>query len=321
MTRRNGWKTPAVLVVFVLAALLPGSLAVSQPPTSAPASQPASPRPVGQGKLDNGDGKPPFAFVVVGGTTYDSGEPMPAHVETVKLINRINPDFSVSVGDNVEGVRAVRAEWDAFEKVSADLLKPCFLIAGNHDTQKAGAEWARRFGPFYHAFVHKGAQFIMLCSDEPGKMGKLDDAQVKWLEETIAAAPAKVRFVFCHEGFWREGSKEMKDLWNGRIHPLFVKSGVAAVFGGHHAVYELREKDGVRYYITQGGGMHGATGKGKPPAPEKGGFQHVLKVAVGADHKAAVTLVGIDREEGDTIGLVARPAPKGPGKASQPANP
>jgi 3',5'-cyclic AMP phosphodiesterase CpdA len=275
--------------------------------TAAPEAAPTEPRPVGQGTRD-GAGEPPFTFVVIGGTTYESGEPMPAHEEAVRWVNKIGPDFSASVGDNIKGTGGVKAQWDAFEKASAALEKPLYLIAGNHDMQKAGQEWVNRFGPLYYAFVHKGCQFIFLCSDEPGKMGRLDEAQVAWLEKTLRETPAKSRFVFCHEGFWREGSPEMKALWRDKIHPLLKEHNTAAVFGGHHAIYELQEIDGIRYYITQGGAMHGTTGGGSRTPPDRGGFQHALRVDVAADGAAKVTLVGADREEPDTIGLVK---PKG----------
>jgi len=299
--------------------------------TAAPAPVAAAPtdtaaavvKPVGGGQRESADGKPPFTFVVVGGTTQETPEPSAPFAEAVKWINKINPDFSVSAGDNVKGTGGVAQQWDAFEKVAAGLTKPMYLIAGNHDTQKAGPEWTKRFGPFYHAFMHKGCQFIFLSSDTPGAMGNLDDAQVKWLEETLASTSAVSRFVFCHEGFWREGSKEMRELWNTKIVPLFKKYNVVAAFAGHHAIYELKVVDGIRYYVTQGGAMHGQSGGGARTPPERGGFQHVLKVVVAADGSATVTLVGADREEPDTIGQTAagKASPKASQKITAPPNP
>jgi hypothetical protein len=310
---------PLLLALVLIVAVL--AIAASTTPAAAPASAPAGapatsasrPVPVGQGTLKDSAGKPPFVFVVIGGVTHDSPEPMPAYVEAVKWVNSLNPDFSVNVGDNVEGVRAVPREWDTFVKTSADLAAPCYLIAGNHDMQKFAAEWDRRFGPRYHSFVHKGVQLVFLCADEPAAMGKLSDEQVAWLMETLKT-PATSRFVFCHEGFWREGSKEMKELWSQKIEPAMAAAGVRAVFGGHHAIYEMRTSGPIRYYVTQGGGMHGTTGKGATP-PAKGGFQHVLKVAVAADGSATVTLFDGKQEQPDTIGLVTPKA-----TASKPAS-
>ena len=46
------------------------------------------------------------------------------------------------------------------------------------------------------------------------------------------------------------GQTELRDAWT----PLFERYGVAAVFSGHDHCYERSERNGVRYFVSGGGG-------------------------------------------------------------------
>jgi 3',5'-cyclic AMP phosphodiesterase CpdA len=46
------------------------------------------------------------------------------------------------------------------------------------------------------------------------------------------------------------GSRELRERWT----PLFEKYQVTAVFSGHDHVYERAEHDGIRYFVSGGGG-------------------------------------------------------------------
>src|SRR5262249_61791186 len=46
------------------------------------------------------------------------------------------------------------------------------------------------------------------------------------------------------------GQPELREMWT----PIFERYGVDAVFSGHDHVYERSEKNGIRYFVSGGGG-------------------------------------------------------------------
>ena len=46
------------------------------------------------------------------------------------------------------------------------------------------------------------------------------------------------------------GSRDLRERWA----PLFEKYQVTAVFSGHDHVYERAEHEGIRYFVSGGGG-------------------------------------------------------------------
>src|SRR5512137_2293157 len=77
------------------------------------------------------------------------------------------------------------------------------------------------------------------------------------LTVAMSTTSAPAVFVFMHFPVWEpERVKPAAyDSWRQTLHPLFRASRVRAVFGGHyHAYGPSREFDGIRYFITGGGG-------------------------------------------------------------------
>jgi len=68
-------------------------------------------------------------------------------------------------------------------------------------------------------------------------------------------------------------------FWDKTLHPLFRNSRVRAVFAGHyHAYGPTREFDGIRYFITGGGGA-----ELRPEYKKSGGEHHFVRVKVSGD--------------------------------------
>jgi 3',5'-cyclic AMP phosphodiesterase CpdA len=121
-------------------------------------------------------------------------------------VNQMKPDFIVHGGDLVFDAAAVpelRAKqvYTLFEDTSKRLAAPVHYVIGNHDvcgtgsgTRYGKAMFEDRIGKRYYSFAHKGWKFIALDSihtaDAPnGFIGKIDDEQLSWLKNELAATP------------------------------------------------------------------------------------------------------------------------------------
>ncbi len=205
----------------------------------------------------------PFTFLVIG----DSRFYVEHHRRVVERMSQEVPDFVLGTGDMVDdGSR--ENEWQQYFDVENPFLRDnvYFPAVGNHDRQGRGrtADTYRRYFSVpenggeterYYAFTYASTRFIVLDSNIYSFA--LTD-QTSWLERELIAArqdPA-VRHIFVvmhHPPFsisLHGGAKDLRERWT----PLFEKYQVSAVFSGHDHVYERAEHDGVRYFVTGGGG-------------------------------------------------------------------
>jgi calcineurin-like phosphoesterase family protein len=139
-----------------------------------------------------------------------------------------------------------------------------FPAVGNHDRQGRGrtADSYRAYFTVpdngdarFYGFSYAAARFLVLDSNEYSFA--LSD-QTAWLERELIAArqdPAvhHVFVVMHHPPFsisLHGGSRELRERWT----PLFEKYQVTAVFSGHDHVYQRAEHNGIRYFVSGGGG-------------------------------------------------------------------
>ena len=205
----------------------------------------------------------PFSFVVIGDTRYSAD----AHRRVIERVSQEVPDFVLGTGDMVdEGHR--QEQWQQFFEIENQLLRDnvYFPALGNHDRQGRGRS-AEAYGAFfsvptngghaerYYAFSYASARFLVLDSNEYSFA--LTD-QTAWLERELVAArqDPQVRHIFCvmhHPPFsvsLHGGHRDLRERWGS----LFETYGVTAVFSGHDHVYERAEHNGIRYFVTGGGG-------------------------------------------------------------------
>ena len=205
----------------------------------------------------------PFSFVVMGDTRSESD----SHRRVVERMAQEVPDFLVGTGDMVDdGYR--QDQWQQFFDIESQVLRDnvYFPAVGNHDRQGRGrtADSYRAFFSVpdnggdterYYAFSYAAARFLVLDSNEYSFA--LSD-QTAWLERELIAArqdPA-IRHIFCvmhHPPFsisLHGGARDLRERWT----PLFEKYQVSAVFSGHDHVYERAEHNGIRYFVSGGGG-------------------------------------------------------------------
>jgi predicted phosphodiesterase len=203
----------------------------------------------------------PFSFIVVG----DTRGGVDAHRRVIERIAQEVPDFVLGTGDMVDdGYR--QDQWQQFFDVESPVLRDnvYFPAVGNHDRQGRGrtADSYRAYFSVpdngderYYGFSYAAARFLVLDSNEYSFA--LSD-QTAWLERELIAArqDSAVRHVFVvmhHPPFsisLHGGSRELRERWT----PLFEKYQVTAVFSGHDHVYERAEHDGIRYFVSGGGG-------------------------------------------------------------------
>ena len=95
----------------------------------------------------------------------------------VELVNLLQPEFVVNVGDLIEGYSddegEVREWWKELDEYLERLDMPFFFVPGNHDinTPASVKVWRERFGDgrdYYH-FVYKNVLFLMINTEDPPK--------------------------------------------------------------------------------------------------------------------------------------------------------
>lgn len=227
-----------------------------------------------------------FEFVVLGDTRprFES-ENFGIFESLIPKINAARPAFVINLGDLIYGYGPLNKErqWDKYQQVIRALQAPYHQVPGNHDTHSKEARriYGRRFGEFYGSFDHGDCHFVLLDNTEQERWGYVGPAQLAWLKADLEATKARSVFVFLHFPVWEPERVAPKyyEFWLQTLHPLFRESRVRAVFAGHfHSYGPTREFDGIRYFITGGGGAELI-----PDYRRSGGQYHFLKVKVAGE--------------------------------------
>jgi len=228
-----------------------------------------------------------FKFAVIADLWARRNADSTVFEEALKEINLIDPDFTISVGDLVDGYvtepNLIHAQWDGFDADIHELKRPFYYAYGNHDAMNPVMieVLKKRYGSPYYSFNYKNCHFIVLFTESHGVEGRLvgidaDDGQIAWLAKDLVASRGAVHtFVFLHRPW--PGPKVM-DLFKGRP---------TTVFAGHVHGYQEFWKDGVNYHVlgTTGGAMSGDI--------YSGGLYHYMLVSVsGKEVSPAVVRVG-----------------------------
>ncbi len=205
----------------------------------------------------------PVTFIVYGDTRQYAEN----HRRVTQRASTEVPDFLLATGDMVDEGGKLE-QWQTFFDVESDLIRDNVLYPalGNHDRQGRGrtADTYRQFFSLpenspnperEYAFTFARVRVVVL--DSNASSFALTD-QTAWLERELIAArqdPAidHVFVVMHHPPFsisLHGGQRELREKWT----PLFERYGVAAVFSGHDHVYSRAEHNGLRYFVSGGGG-------------------------------------------------------------------
>lgn len=242
-----------------------------------------------------------FSFVVIPDRT--GGFRMGVYEKAVEKINLLNPNFSVGIGDYVEGYTddesKIKKEWLAFDSIATTLKAPFYKVPGNHDyTGHAQQQiWEKRFGQAYQHFIYKNCLFLLLNSND-GDGVNISQKQLNYFIETINKNKHVAwTFVFLHHPLWnyiddKGFSKLEEQLYNSNY----------TVFAGHTHIYNYQERYGKDYItLATAGGSSDLRGKAF------GELDHIAYVSFN-DRKPAITqlaLSGILDKDFTHIGKVA----------------
>ncbi len=145
------------------------------------------------------------------------------------------PDAVIVTGDLTDFDKA--EEYARFQQILAPLPIPIFPVPGNHDsTQGVLAAFpavARRAtaGKAHYVVDEFALRLVMLDSSVPGRPhGEIGAAGLAFLEDTLAAAPARPTFICAHHPPFLTGIRHM-DVQN-----LFDAADLAAVIRRHPQV-------------------------------------------------------------------------------------
>jgi hypothetical protein len=227
-----------------------------------------------------------FEFVVIGDTRPRfERETFRPFEGLISKFNALKPALVVNLGDLIYGYGFPGREkqWDRYQAVVKAIEVPYYQVPGNHDTHSKDARktYGRRFGKFYQSFDYDECHFVLLDNTEEQRWGCLGPAQFKWLEADLKNTAKRSVFVLMHFPVWEPEriTPEYYQFWEQTLHPLFKQSRVRAVFAGHYHTYgPTREFDGIRYFITGGGGA-----ELRPDYRKSGGEHHFMKVQVSGE--------------------------------------
>jgi len=219
-----------------------------------------------------------FQFAVVSDRT--GGHRARVFSKAVELLNLMQPEFVLSVGDLIEGganARKLEDEWKELESFTNRLQMPFFYVPGNHDagTKTSSAYWQDKFGRRYYHFVYRKVLFLCLNTEDPpgAGAGHLDKEQIAYAKETLQAnRDVHWTIVVMHKPVWNSATVA-KSGW------LEVEEALAdrpyTVFVGHVHRYQKFIRNGREYFqlATTGGGS-------KMRGVAWGEFDHVMWVTM-----------------------------------------
>ena len=201
---------------------------------------------------------------------------------------RVNSQFTLALGDNFyfTGVHngADARFQETFENVftAESLMKPWYVIAGNHDhygNVTGEVDYSRysdrwNFPSLYYTFTKttpggETVRFVMLdtivlcgqtaddapAEEQPRHMDplegkKLADDQLQWLETTLAAAQEDWVIVTGHYPVYSIAEHGPTSYMVENVKPLLEKYNVAAYLNGHdHSMQHLNDGSVVDYFV------------------------------------------------------------------------
>ena len=188
-------------------------------------------------------------FVVIGDRT--GGHVPGVYGKIITEIERMKPDFVITVGDMIEGYTTdnerLHKEWKEYLDLVAPLSMPIYYTPGNHDISmdQMLPYYQEYIGNPYHSFNIRSYHFVVLDNSRWDKSNEMQPEQLDWLKKDLRKhKDAELTFIFFHKPFWF-GSivKGKPDV----LHDLFKENGVDAVFTGHYHEYFSGRYDDILY--------------------------------------------------------------------------
>lgn len=201
----------------------------------------------------------PIRFAILGDRT--GGHEPGVYVGIVEEIERLKPDFVITVGDMIEGYvddsARIDNEWDEYLSIVSQLSMPIYFTVGNHDiwSEMSARFYESYIGDPYYSFDVGDVHFAIVDNSLGEVTGDIHEEQLDWLRNDLASNSNRAyTFVFMHKPFWFNSTADGNpDI----MHDIFLENGVDAVITGHFHKYFSGEYDGIRYIGigSSGGGV------------------------------------------------------------------
>jgi hypothetical protein len=233
------------------------------------------------------------------GDMGDSGSRLDSVAAELTAVDRTQPFAAlILLGDNVypngDPDRIPETVFAPFAGVidGADLL----AVLGNHDVMDGnGPGQLDVLGTErYWSWTQDDTLVVGLDSND------LDDAQLAWLDRTLAAATQTWRIVAIHHPPYSAGYQGSSPEVREKVVPIVRRHGVQLVLSGHDHDYQRSNVlDGVTYVVSGGGSGTRRTGARDFTAVSFA-VPHFLDIAVYRD-RLLLRPVSDEGEVGDTV--------------------
>jgi hypothetical protein len=253
-----------------------------------------------------------FQFAVIGDRT--GGHRKGVFPAAVDVLNLLQPEFVMSVGDFIEGYvedeALLKSMWEEVDGSLQELNMPLFFVMGHHDVNLDPSEsvWFERVGASrgYSHFVYRNVLFLLMSTDDPPKKdpgpeledkyqrvkaGQVSPEEGRAIVEELEAWAGKVNI---SDGQVEYFKKVLADNPGVRWTFAFMHAPAWAqpdpgnfarieslladrpytIFAGHTHTYNYTERKG-RDYITMG-----MTGGLAPALATPGNMDHVAWITM-----------------------------------------
>jgi hypothetical protein len=180
-------------------------------------------------------------------------------------INEENPVFIVHVGDIVHGGRSwmgikksdMSRQFSDFFTLASNLRPILFTVKGEYDMLENSHEQYVSFsGRKSRYSFNYGKNHMVVLDTAAGKTAGMEQDQLDWLEKDLRLhVKSPAIFIFTHNPlFTREAPDNDENpvcMERDKLHEIFVRHRVRAVFSGHVQYFYTENRDGIEY-VTAG---------------------------------------------------------------------
>ncbi len=178
--------------------------------------------------------------------------------QAVLQINELDCDFVVICGDLVH--HAGDSSYADFLGLTAELDKPCYMVAGNHDVGNIPNDttldyYRETMGKDYYAFDHGGYSFVVTNTQLwKNHIGEESELHKQWFREVMSQANGKQSpvIVIGHHPLFVKHADE-KEVYSNlppakrqELLDLFTESRVVAYLSGHKHETLLNNYNGIQ---------------------------------------------------------------------------
>jgi predicted phosphodiesterase len=197
-----------------------------------------------------------FHVAILGDRTGAGPDSWKIFDRAVREVNQLKPDFTIMIGDIIEGAGLnrlkLRVEWDEARSHLDSVQTPLILIPGNHDiTNRESYEiWKEEIGKTYDAFSYGACRFILINTEEERGTGQagLGDDQMAFVKREIEQAQDQPVFLIMHQPMWIVESG-LGEQW--KIIEAWLGNRTFTVIAGHMHVLAAK-RDRNHLFLIQG---------------------------------------------------------------------